>query len=319
MKHQEYQEMIVMRLYGELSPEEGARLDDHLLSCTSCRDEAEAYSKLFSAIEEHAPGVPMEDLVGARERLLETLPQGGARRKGAHIRRTSGRWIAWFHPGTATARAGAAAGLLGFGLLLGYFFFSPGQGASGLPGLLDPFRNRDLSITSVRFEHSDPQSNSVILSFNVAREVRLEGDLDDPEIQRVLAYALISEDNPGVRLRAVNALGAESRPDQETTAALIGAMKTDPNPAVRHQALLALSSYPSTGEIKQAFAEVLLQDKNARLRIEAIDALQSAVDKGARLDPDLVQELGRKLVDDENSYIRRKARSFLTEAGYSAN
>ncbi len=318
MKHQEFEEMIVLRLYGELSPEDGARLDDHLLGCASCREEAAACSKLLQTLEEHGPIVPSDDLVDARERLLRALPRGHAQRTKGGDRRRAG-FMSWFGSGYGFARAGAAAGLLCAGFFLGYLLFSHGQGDAGLPGLLDPFKSKDLSISSVRFEQQDPKTNSVVLSFEVAREVRLEGDLDDPKIQRLLAYSLISEDNPGVRLRAVNAIGTEGRPDDETVTALVAAMKTDPNPAVRHQALVALRRYPLSTQIKKAFAEVLLQDKNARLRIEAIDALQSAAGEGVKFDADLIQELGRRLADDENSYVRRKAKSFLSEVGYSAN
>lgn len=318
MKHQEFEEMIVLRLYGELSSEDGARLDDHLLSCASCREEAASCSKLFQTLEEHRPIVPADDLVDARERLLGTLSRGHTHRKVGGDRRRTG-FISWLGSGYGFARAGAAAGLLCIGFFLGYLLFSPGQGDAGLTGLLDPFKSKDLSISSVRFEQQSPESNSVVLSFKVGKEVRLEGDLDDPKIQRILAYSLISEDNPGVRLRAVNAIGSEGRPDNQTITALVAAMKADPNPAVRHQALLALRRYPLSPEIKRAFAEVLLQDKNARLRIEAIDALQSAAGEGVKFDADLIQELGRRLADDENSYVRRKAKSFLSEVGYSAN
>ncbi|MEJ2078769.1 MAG: HEAT repeat domain-containing protein [Acidobacteriota bacterium] len=318
MDHQEFQEMIVLRLYGELSSEDEARLDAHLLSCASCREEAADCSKLFRALEEYGPIVPADDLVDARERLLLRLPRTRTRRSAAG-NRESGRLISWLTSGYTFARAGAAAGLLCVGFFLGYLLFSSGQTGTGLPGLLDPFRSKDLSISSVRFEQQDPESRSVVLSFKVAREVRLEGDLDDPRIQRILAYSLISEDNAGVRLRAVNAIGTEGKPDGETVAALIAAMKTDPNPAVRNQALIALRRYPLSTDIKRAFADVLLQDKNARLRIEAIDALQSAAGEGAKFDSDLIQQLGRRLADDENSYVRRKAKSFLSEVGYSAN
>ncbi len=319
MNHQEFKEMIMLRLYGELSAEDVVHLDDHLLACPSCRKEASEYSRLFQTLEEHAPGVATEDLVDARQRLLETVSLKQPSSPGTGKRGSRRWWSSLFVPGFSFARAASAAGLLCVGLFLGYLLFSPGPGDAGLPGLLDPFRNKDLSITSVRFEQPDPESRSVVLSFSVAKEVHLEGDLDDPKIQRILAYSLISEDNPGVRLRAVNAIGGEGKPDRETVTALIAAMKTDANPAVRHQALLALRRYPLSTDIKRAYAEVLLQDRNARLRIEAIDALQSAAGEGVTFDPELIQELGRKLVDDDNSYVRRKARNFLSEVGYSAN
>lgn len=318
MNHEEFQRMIVLRSYGELSADESALLDEHLLSCAACRAEAAGFSKLFRVLEEHAPEVPGQDLVQAREALLDSLARNDRRSAQWGIRRRTGI-LSFFGPGRVFARVAAAIGLLGVGLFTGYLLFAPGLSESRTAGLFDPFQSKGLDISSVRFELPAPDSTDVVLSFNVAREVRLEGDLSDPKIQRILAYALVNEKNPGVRLRAVSAIGAETTPDSETVTALIAAMKTDANPAVRHQALTALRRYPLSTQIKRAFAEVLLQDKNARLRIEAIDALQNAAGRGVQFDQELVQRLGRKLGDDENSYVRRKAKSFLSDIGYSVN
>jgi hypothetical protein len=147
----------------------------------------------------------------------------------------------------------------------------------------------------------------------------MEGDVDDPRIQRVLTHALLSAQNPGVRLRAVDAIGSRGTDgsDPEILAALIGAMRTDPNPAVRHNALLALRRYPTTPELNRAFADVLVNDRNARLRIEAIEALHSTAGEGIGLEPVLIQHLERSLREDDNDFVRRRTQSLLETAGYN--
>jgi HEAT repeat protein len=130
---------------------------------------------------------------------------------------------------------------------------------------------------------------------------------------------LIAEENPGVRLRAVSALQQQTPPDQEAITALIGALRTDPNPAVRQKAVEALRKYPSTPAIRAAYVDALVNDHNARIRIEAIDGLSSAADSGVKLDHSVLEQLSRQLSRDENSYVRQKGIEFLEQAGYSLN
>jgi hypothetical protein len=73
----------------------------------------------------------------------------------------------------------------------------------------------------------------------------MKGKLQEPDIQKVLARALIYERNPGVRLQSIAAISASKQNsfDPEIRKVLIDAMIHDENPGVRLQALETLKNY----------------------------------------------------------------------------
>ena len=136
-------------------------------------------------------------------------------------------------------------------------------------------------------------------------------------MQKVLAHALVNDENPGVRLRSVSAFSTQIQklkmPDREVKAALILALKTDGNPAVRKEALKTLQGFPFDEEIKQVFLHVLMRDNNPALRIAAINSLDSARVQGQGTDKDFLEVLKERMQSDENNYIRIRAKSVLEE------
>jgi hypothetical protein len=301
--HDEFRELLTLSCFGELSAGDQQRLDQHLAQCPDCRAELEelvrireAYGADFRQVSEPLLRQAREELDRAMEARRRRLPAG----LSAGLRR-------WLRP----VFAGAAAGLVGAGFLAGYLAFS-GRGAEA------PF---DLSTGQYRISNlifEEEPDGRIRLTFTASRPVRIEGTLEDPDIQKVLAYALVSESNPGVRLRAVGAFAAQTDPqaDREVVNALIGALRTDSNPAVRLLALQALRSYPADPEVKRAGVDTLLHDSNARLRLEAIAALQSLVERGVPLDEALVKELDQGLDRQHDEFVQRKARELLQRAGY---
>ena len=152
-------------------------------------------------------------------------------------------------------------------------------------------------------------------SFEAVSPVHVKGNINDERVQKVLAHALVNDQNPGVRLRTVNAIASQGErlriPDREIRAALILAVKTDENPGVRKEALKTLRSFPFDEEIKQAFLYVLMKDKNPALRIEAINSLDSA--RTRVVDKELMDVLTQRMQSDENSYVRIRAKAVLEE------
>jgi HEAT repeat protein len=204
------------------------------------------------------------------------------------------------------------------GFFLGYLFFAPG-------GVLqleqDPFSDSKLAIFNVRFEEDKSTEGQVELSFQAARQFRVRGSLEDNRIQRLLAYALINEQNAGIRLRAASEIqrgGGPSEPllGSEIQAALIGALKIDPNPAVRYQAMEALGKYSMSPALEDALLDVLRYDENARLRIEAINFLAELYKSNSQLSDDILDVLEQKAANDNNDFIRDRARSILVGAGH---
>jgi HEAT repeat protein len=156
----------------------------------------------------------------------------------------------------------------------------------------------------------------VEFTFDAVRPVKMMGSVNDPQIQKVLTHAMLNDDNPGVRLRAVNAITAPrvEQPDNELKAALILALKTDPNAGVRREALNALQRYPPDNAVKNALLHTLLTDKNPGLRIAAINGFDSLRARGQSADQSIVSALRNRMLSDDNTYIRMRAKTVLQEA-----
>jgi alkylhydroperoxidase/carboxymuconolactone decarboxylase family protein YurZ len=103
----------------------------------------------------------------------------------------------------------------------------------------------------LRVGRFDEASGRVELSFKVLSEASLAGDMQDEAVQWLLASALQYSTQDADRLQAVGWLAAQPGRD-ETQLALIAALKNDSNPGMRLKAIEALASSvpdwpPTTG------------------------------------------------------------------------
>jgi hypothetical protein len=170
-------------------------------------------------------------------------------------------------------------------------------------------------ITNVRYSEGESRDGTVDLSFDAVMPVQMKGNINDPQVQKILAYALMSSQNPGVRLQTANMLASQSARsatgDVDIKEALIAALETDENPGVRREALAALQKFTYDDQVKRAYLTVLMKDKNSGMRIGAINAIIKVQAVGVRLDSDVISVMQQKKQSDENSYIRTRATSFL--------
>jgi hypothetical protein len=318
MRHSAYQRMLALSFHGVLDERSEEKLTRHLAGCPSCRNERAALEKMADALKRMSPEFISDDAVlnEARRGLHVLLRREAlaAQRKG---------WGRLLMSGDIPARLRLAAGLalvLVAGILVGRFVFPGTEVVSEGPGqvmsasLSSPWQGKT-QITNVQFVDRGNTSGTVDFTFDAVMPVRMRGRVDDPAIQRVLVGAVLHDDNPGVRLTAVNAIGAV-RPvtgDSEIEAALIRALRSDPNAGVRKQALVALRRMQPDKEIKKAFLETLMSDTNPGLRVAAINALDEVLNGGETIDPAIREILQHKAVSDNNDYVRSKAKAVLLE------
>ena len=295
-------------------------MDEHLQGCSSCRNELQEIQKLHSTLSMQEVSEPSEDLLmEARQQFRAALR---AERSRVSFWDRVKDQIAVQLPDYRQA-LGAVATLL-IGVFIGYMAFGRNPGNTGVPSAqqkssgtattpasLAAFDSGDMQITNVRFQDSDAKDGQVEFSFDATKPMRIKGNINDEHIQKVLTYALVNSQNPGVRLRAVNAFGTQepTAPENDVKQALITAMKTDDNPGVRKEALEVLQKFPMDEEIKQALLFVLVHDRMAGMRVAAIKSLEA---EGQR-DKDVLNVLRQKIQSDDNDYIRMKARDVLQE------
>ena len=318
MTHDDYRELLFIAASGEIDADGRDVLERHLRTCEECRREYAGLEELHARLIAHRPGIEPDD------RLLNQARQEFriALRKEVALRSS---WCGWFDPAVLAPASGLALGAactVAFGFFLGRIAFPPSAAELPSPAVsLSPAGGvrpveEETRITNVHFAEHRSGSDEIEFTFDAVTPVRMRGSIDDPKIQKVLTHAMLNEENPGVRLKAVNAInrqGLETQ-DVETKAALIKAMETDSNAGVRKEALSALMRLPFDAEIKKALLHALMSDGNPGLRVAAINALDSARTGALGVDSDMLGILKQKAETDDNNYIRVKARAVIQEA-----
>ncbi len=318
MTHNDYRELVFIAASGGIDPDDRSVLERHLATCDRCRKEYEELRALHGALLLHRPGVEPDDrlLEEARREFRIALQKERARRSAF-----TGFLDRMLFPRAARFALGAAAAVA-LGFFVGRISVSfPPAGAVPVAAPLSQAggvrpEEDETRITNVHFLGRGNGSDEIEFTFDAVTPVRMRGSIDDPKIQKVLTHAMLNEENPGVRMQAVNALnrrGLEPQ-DVETKSALIKAMEADPNAGVRKEAMNALRRLPFDADIKKALLHALMTDTNPGLRVAAINALDSARTSALGIDSDILDVLRHKAQTDDNNYIRVKARAVIQEA-----
>ncbi|MEX2189962.1 MAG: HEAT repeat domain-containing protein [Bacteroidota bacterium] len=322
MNHELYKSWLHLLALDELEPADREALDVHLAGCTECRSELEQLRKFRDAV------------AGQRFTITDSLLQEARQELRAVLRIERSRVPFWsgimarvddvLAPWAKVSVAGAAMVTTGF--FAGYLAFSGDPSAGGGIALKEAGDGTDIirgeaRITNVRFDDPDASDGEIEFSFDAVSPVRVKGSPNDPGIQSVLTRALITEENPGVRLRTVSAItsqiqintGAPDEADNDVKRALVDAMKYDDNPGVRKEALRALAKFPFDELIKEGLLYVLSKDKSEGLRVDAINSLGAVRSQITASDDRLLDILQKRVEFDNNRYVRTRARAVLEE------
>jgi hypothetical protein len=315
MIHNAVRRQLPLLLYGELTGWRAAALRRHLQRCQPCRMDYEELLNLHQLVTA-AGSEPMPEAIidEARQRMLRGIASGREQPQPAGFRFTDP--LSGLLPVLRRHLAGATRVLAGaaVGFLLAAIFW-PSNAEQGFT--LEGLPPEQVRIENVRFLGDEPEGKELELTLEAFRPVQVRGSVDDPAIQRLLAQALLSERNAGVRLRAVSVLRAPNPDvvDPEIRRALLAAMTTDENAGVRMAALEAVRQLPLDHESRDALLHVILYDVNPGLRIAAINALETFVTDFTREDDAALRDRMDELESDENAYVRWKARTVLLERG----
>ena len=316
MKHNEYKQLLQLSLFGELKSEEQLKLKEHLLSCEECRAELEDQKNLVEVISgRKKTDVDEKVLSAARYQLRGALRSEKANK---NILGSTVESIAQFFT-TPLKFAVISATMLLFGILIGSQFLGKSTGEKLLiqNGNENRFAslNEDISISNLRFIDSDAADGEIEFTFQASRPVHLKGNVNDPQIQSVLTYSMLNEQNPGSRLNSINAMDTETpmQYDSDVKNALITVVMTDENPGVRREALKLMNKFPYDETLKETLLYVITNDTVSGLRIEALNSLIEAGSKGYKLNQDEVNLFKQKLQQDENPYIKLRSRTILQE------
>jgi HEAT repeats/Putative zinc-finger len=323
MNHQEFKSWLALSVHGALEPDQQKMLEEHLAECAECRSELGALRQVFATVDRSPRLAVTEELLREARQELRALLRVERSRISVwdQVMQSIDAWMA---PWVKVSLASASMLVVGF--IAGALAFRSPVSSNGM--LIQQVSDNtqvlrgEPQITNVKFEDADPSDGTVSFSFDAMTPVQVKGSPNDPGVQSVLTKALMYEENPGVRLRAVSAITSQiqiqmtkpTKGDEEVKKALIETMKYDANTGVRREALRALDKFSFDNDIKQGLLFVLAKDGNESLRIEAINKLAAAKDEfKASSDKNLLEILRNRVQSDNNRYVRQRARAVLEE------
>lgn len=317
MDKKKFEELTQLYFLNELSDEKRIELENYILEDEEAKNEFESIRQLHSALISNRPiPVPEEELYSMRDKLLREV-------KSIEPKITlTERLTDWFSEVFFFNYQVAAGGIatLVIGVLIGYFAFSSTGSEKFIGQSLDNFNpseieNKGLNISNIRFSDSFSEDGNIEFLFDAVKPVKYKGSANDQNVQLLLAKALLTTKNPGLRIKTVNTLASftegKKNLDPKIKNALISSMKADENPTVRREALNALNNFQFDSEIRDAVLKVLENDDNSGLRILAINILADKKLEDKNLDSVVKNVLNKKAASDDNEFIKLRAASIL--------
>jgi len=298
--------LIPLYYYGELTADEEDRMEAHVFECAACARETERQRALAAALDRRQLEPPASLAEECRAGLMLAIQDGAP----APARPAKGPWTLFLEAMADTLanwnrfrQPLAAAALVALGFLAARV---PAWRASSLStASLSP----DQTFATVRSVLSDNSGRVQIAYDETARRV-VSGAMDDQNIRRLLVASL-REENPDVRVEAVDLLKARAA-SSDVREALLNRLANDPNPGVRLKAMEGLKPLASDPEVRKTLAQVLLADDNPAVRMQAVDLLIS------HRDDSMIGVLQNLMQREDNNYVRSQCEKALKEMNASA-
>ncbi len=306
----EQQQMLIMDyLYGEMSAAQ--RLDFAAALATN-----PGFNRLYEAELKFdasfpvgvAPQIDAERIEGNRWSLRQKLKQ--ANRPGFSLQQLIASALQ--RPLAVGLQGAAMALTFVLGLMVatpepyidptGEVIASTGNEQSPLALVND----EDFEIYRLKVNSYDAMTGDIDLSFSLASETRLSGNVADAPISQLMAVALLDDINSASRLDTINALQPVLAGDKVSNA-LIHVLTTDPNPGVRYQAVQSLVTLAHEEKVREALRYALLEDVNPGVRIQAFEALTPYQDEQT------LDVFRSQMNSDSNEYIRAQSRLIIEQ------
>ncbi len=308
-------ERIAAAAYGELSDEHLHELERHMTGCPDCHREREQLAALKILADAYPVTDPPANLVArSRLRLEEALDALPPKRWYERLTQRMMNNVASLQAAPFAAClllvVGAGAGSLGSFV---YTQNHAARRAAQGPTIAQPIAQPAAEIGSISSIVREPNSEMVEVRYNQVVPEQVEGSLDDPKIRALLMVASENSASAGVRDDSIELLAAECRAGHGCQGsgirdALLVALRYDRNAGVRLKALDGLQPYVATDVgVRDVVLEALLNDNDPQVRTEAINILEPV-----EADTTVQQVLHTVANSDQNSHIRTVSRQVLS-------
>lgn len=314
MRCSEAQEQIVLMHYGELDGEPALRVEAHLRDCPACQQELATTGVMLERADALQMLEPSPNLLAqSRVRLDEALDALGPRGPLEQVRTHLLRWMGHVQSAPALATL-----LVGIGFLTGSLVHRQPPRVPSPIVLWDPTHGAIANVSGIV---QTPNSELVQVKYNRVVPESVEGSLDDPNIRQLLLMGMRAGTSPDVRSDSVALLASECRaghrcgglPADDPTSlrgALMVSLRYDKDASVRLKAIEGLQHYVDQDQrVRDAMLEALLHDGSASVRKRAIAMLEPV-----QTDSSVRQVLRTVSAQDDNPYIRTASYQALQSA-----
>ena len=304
---EQLQLLVIEYLYGELGEEERERFEKTLESNGELQRILESEQRLNSALPAGAqPLIDEERVQGNRWLLRQNL------QKESRPRFSLSQW--WRETRERPLNLALQGAAMAMTFVLGILVASPGSTPVAVPGAeqlavnavspLQLVNDEDFEIYQLKVNSYDSATGEIDLSFALASETRLSGNVADQTISQLMAVALQDDIDSASRLDTINALQPVVSADR-VYEALIHVLTNDQNPGVRYQAVQSLVALSDQERVREALRVALQQDVNQGVRVEAFNALTNYQDEQT------LAVFRQQMETDSNEYIRTQARTIV--------
>jgi hypothetical protein len=309
MTCQEVQTSLSLYLYGELDFAREENLENHLAECAFCQLTLSREKQWHTLTNSQVAEPPLDLLAACRQQLRPALA-----RETAHpqFRRPWWRWTNLFDISATrwSAQLALASMLVFIGFASARWFSngsdrSPQTGASQM-SLLNPASARIRDIQT-----NGPGTVRIVLD----QESEITGRIDDANV-RTLLLAGTRQSDPVVRFYSVEVLTQQDNTQaaKDLREVLLNTVRTDPNPAVRLEALEGLRHFSDDPAALETLAFVIEHDDNPGVRSQAVNVLVP-IDGGVAINPATAQVIADVMRSaPEDDYVRARCTQALREA-----
>jgi hypothetical protein len=330
MRHKKYIELINLSITGELSEKEISELNAHISLCPECKELLIATRKLknipLSDLHIEPPETLLEE---SRKELFAFINEPRSAKNPPRAEK-----IGKIHIPANLVKFPAIASILSFGknilnkktaisfalvflfgIFSGFLLFKYAFNDNISKGIIS--ENMTIAgkpvIQNLRFISNENETGKVEFTIDEVIKMKVTGNINEPQVQNILARALVNEQNPGIKLKTISAFNENKLTGKPMKDAIIQTLKHDDNPGVRAEALNVLSDMPYDNEIEESIIFVLQNDQNSGIRINALKIIEKYQTREKISDGRLCNILKVKSETDENSFVRYKAASLIEE------
>lgn len=297
------QQLIMAYLYDELSDEDKLAFEARLKSEHGLQKALEQQQQFDELL---APGVKpiienkrMDAVHWSLQRKL---------RKQAQQKQSFGKFLASLWSMQVTFKAQFASVLVAF--VIGFVIANQSPQNNQQTSLaqspeqqspLQFIQQDDYEITDLQLSQVDPQTGKVKVTYSLASQTELQGNLQNQEIQSLFATTMKNEVSDSTRLDLIE-LMKDYASSEKVRDSLSYSLLNDPNPGVRMVAAESLAKLSHIKSVRSVLNQALREDINSGIRVEIFQALSQHLD-----DQEILTTIKNYSTQDSNLYIRRQA------------